>query len=195
MYMYLCCFRLFNCHFFCLSVYLCLCAWLSVSVSIPAGVIILCLFVSTNADKQVGPTFIPGFIPGEPFVPLLLATVASYWNLVLLLQLGSVAHSPLLAPPPGMDSPWTYASCLKIMKVRFAGCLRLICKAVVGLGRLWVDFLKGRLINSWMNEWMNLIAFIYLDTWRPMSRILRSLIGIFIHSFIHSVIHSFRLFL
>ena len=22
-------------------------------------------------------------------------------------------------------------------------------------GRLWVDFLKGRLINSWMNEWMN----------------------------------------
>src|SRR6218665_1084143 len=67
----------------------------------------------------------------EPFVPLL---PASYWCLVLKLQLGSVAHSPLLAPPPGMDSPWKSVSCLKIMKVRFAGCLRLICIAVAGLG-------------------------------------------------------------
>ena len=69
-------------------------------------------------------------------VPLLLA---SYWCLVLKLQLGSVVHSPLLVPPPGMDIPWKSTSCLKIMKVRFAGCLRLICIAVVGLRR----FLEG----------------------------------------------------
>src|SRR6218665_3259435 len=34
----------------------------------------------------------------------------------------------------GMNSPSKSVSCLKIMKVRFAGCLRLICIAVVGLG-------------------------------------------------------------
>ena len=33
-----------------------------------------------------------------------------------------------------VDSPWKSISCLEIMKVRFAGCLRLICIAVVGLG-------------------------------------------------------------
>src|SRR6218665_1799791 len=33
-----------------------------------------------------------------------LRSSASYWCLVLKLQLGSVARSPLLAPPPGMDS-------------------------------------------------------------------------------------------
>src|SRR6218665_2364668 len=54
--------------------------------------------------------------------------------LVLKLQLGSVARSPLFVPLPGMDSPWKSVSCLKIMKVRFAGCLRLICIAVAGLG-------------------------------------------------------------
>src|SRR6218665_2734301 len=70
------------------------------------------------------------YLDGEPFVPPLLA---SYWCLVLKLQLGSVAHSPLLVPPPGMDSPWKSAFCLKVMKVRYAGCLRLICFAVVGL--------------------------------------------------------------
>jgi len=76
------------------------------------------------------------YLDAEPFVPLLLA---SYWCLVLKLQLGSAAHSPLLVPPPGMDSPWKSISCLKITKVRFAGCLRLICMVVVGLGR----FLEG----------------------------------------------------
>ena len=77
---------------------------------------------------------------------------ASYWCLVLKLQLGSVAHSPLLVPPPGMDSPWKSVSCLKITKVRFTGCLRLICVSPwLGWGRLWVDFLKGCLINSQMN--------------------------------------------
>src|SRR6218665_439997 len=54
-----------------------------------------------------------------------------YWCLVL--KLGSVVHSPLLVPPPGLDTPLKSVSCLKIMKVHFAGCLRLICTAVVGL--------------------------------------------------------------
>src|SRR6218665_1043196 len=77
------------------------------------------------------------YLDAEPFVLLL---PASYWCLVLKLQLGSVAHSPLLAPPPGMDSPWKSVSCLKIMKVRFAGCLRLICMA--GLGAPQSRFLE-----------------------------------------------------
>ena len=77
---------------------------------------------------------------GEPFVPLLLA---SYWCHLLLLQLGSVVHSPLLVPSPGMDSPWKSASCLKIMKVCFAGYLRLICIVVVGLGAPLSIFLEG----------------------------------------------------
>src|SRR6218665_3023162 len=80
------------------------------------------------------------YLDGEPFVLLLLA---SYWCLVLKLQLGSVAHSPLLVPPPGMDSPWKSVSCLKIMKVRFAGCLRLICIAMVGLEAPPSRFIKG----------------------------------------------------
>src|SRR6218665_2494231 len=80
------------------------------------------------------------YLDAEPFVPLLLA---SYWCLVLKLQLGSVAHSPLLVPPPGMDSPWKSVSCLKIMKVCFAGCLRLICIAMVGLGAPLSRFLEG----------------------------------------------------
>src|SRR6218665_357241 len=46
---------------------------------------------------------------------------------------GSVAHSPLLVPPSGMDTLWKSASCLKIMKVRFACCLRLSCIVVVWL--------------------------------------------------------------
>ena len=54
------------------------------------------------------------YLHGEPFVLLLLA---SYWCLVLKLQLGSVAQSPLMVPPPGMDSFWKSVSCLKIMKV------------------------------------------------------------------------------
>src|SRR6218665_3802409 len=80
------------------------------------------------------------YLDAEPFVPLL---PASYWCLVLKLQLGSVAHSPLLAPPPGMGSPWKSVSCLKIMKVRFAGYLRLICIAVAGLGASLSRFLEG----------------------------------------------------
>src|SRR6218665_1773070 len=80
------------------------------------------------------------YLEGEPFVPLLLA---SYWCLVLKMQLGSVGHSPLLVPPPGMDSPWKSISCLKIMKACFAGCLRLICIDVVGLGATLSRFLQG----------------------------------------------------
>jgi|SRR6218665_2034879 len=69
--------------------------------------------------------------------------LASYWCLVLLLHLGSVARSPLLVPPPGMHSPWKSTSCLKIMKVHFAGCLRLICIAVAGLRTPLSRFLEG----------------------------------------------------
>jgi len=72
-------------------------------------------------------------VSGLPGRRALRASVTGYWCLVLKLQLGIVAHSPLLVPPPGIDSPWKSVSCLKIMKVRFAGCLRLICIAVVGL--------------------------------------------------------------
>src|SRR6218665_988620 len=51
------------------------------------------------------------YMGGEQcFVPLLLA---SYWYLVLQLQLGSIVHPPMLVPPPGMDSLWKSASCLK----------------------------------------------------------------------------------
>src|SRR6218665_1166967 len=88
------------------------------------------------------------YLDGEPFVPLLLA---SYWCLVLKMQLGSVVHSPLLVPPPGMDSPWKSVSCLKIMKVCFAGCLRLICIAMVGLGAPLSRFLEGAPYKS-LNE-------------------------------------------
>ena len=80
------------------------------------------------------------YLDAEPFIPLLLA---SYWCLVLKLQLGSVTHFLLLAPPPGKDSPWKSVSCLKIMKVRFAGCLSLICIAVAGLGAPLSRFLEG----------------------------------------------------
>src|SRR6218665_2543517 len=71
------------------------------------------------------------------------------------LQLGNVTHSPLLVPPPGMDSPLKSISCLKIMKVRFAGCLRPICIAVVGLGAPLSRFLEGapyKFLNERMNE-------------------------------------------
>ena len=101
------------------------------------------------------------YLDAEPFVPLLLA---SYWCLVLKLQLGSVTHSPLLAPPPGMDSPWKFVSCLKILKVCFAGCLRLICitvagLAVAGLGAPLSRFLEGtpyKFLNEWMNYLVNM---------------------------------------
>src|SRR6218665_2281452 len=80
------------------------------------------------------------YLDGEPFVPLLLA---SYWCLVLKLQLGSVTHSPLLALHLEWTFPWKSVSCLKLMKVHFAGCLRLICIAVVGLGAPLSRFLEG----------------------------------------------------
>src|SRR6218665_147430 len=80
------------------------------------------------------------YLDGEPFVPLLLA---SYWCLVLKLQLRSVTHSPLLALHLEWTLPWKSVSCLKLMKVRFAGCLRLICIAVVGLGAPLRRFLEG----------------------------------------------------
>jgi len=91
------------------------------------------------------------YLNGEPFIPLLLA---SYWCLVLKLQLGSFAHSPLLVPPLGMDSPWKSVSCLKIMREHFAGCWRLICIAVVGLGAPLSRFLEGA-PYKFLNEWMN----------------------------------------
>src|SRR6218665_2400183 len=56
----------------------------------------------------------------EPFAFLLLAR---YWHFVLLLQLGSVTHSPLLAFSSIMDSRLNFASYSKIMTVRCAGCL------------------------------------------------------------------------
>src|SRR6218665_3109920 len=77
------------------------------------------------------------YLDGGPFVPLLLA---SYWCLVLQLQLGNVVYFPLLVSPPGMDSPWKSASCLKIMKVHSAGCLSLICIVVAGLGAPLTSF-------------------------------------------------------
>src|SRR6218665_1602634 len=40
-------------------------------------------------------------------------------------------------------SPWKSVSCLKTTKVGFAGCLRLICIAVVGLGAPLSRFLEG----------------------------------------------------
>src|SRR6218665_158804 len=49
--------------------------------------------------------------------------------LIALLKLFSICRS--------------YVSCLKIMKVRFAGCLRLICIAVAGLGAPLSRFLEG----------------------------------------------------
>jgi len=94
------------------------------------------------------------YLDGEPFAPLLLA---SYWCLMLLLQLGSVAHSPLLVPPPGMDSPWKSASCLEITKVCFPCCLRLICIAVAGLGAPLSRFLEG-VPYKFLNERMNKIS-------------------------------------
>src|SRR6218665_398209 len=105
-----------------------------------AFLVVPLVFSASSVDRYLV------YLDGEPFLPLLLA---SYWCLVLKLQLGSVMHSPLLAPPPGMDYPWKSVSCLKIMKVRFAGCLRLICIAVAGLeAPLSRFFLKGRHINS-----------------------------------------------
>ena len=96
-------------------------------------------------------------LPGRrALLPLLLQS-ACYWCLVLKLQLGSVAHSPLLVPPPGVDSPWKSVSCLKIIKVRFAGCLRLICIAVVGLGAPLSRFLEGA-PYKFLNEWLNIIG-------------------------------------
>src|SRR6218665_2604656 len=70
------------------------------------------------------------YLADEPFVPLCLA---SSWCLMLLLQPGSAKHSPLLVPLHGMDSPWKFASCLRIMKVCSTGCLRLTCIAMAGL--------------------------------------------------------------
>jgi len=68
------------------------------------------------------------FSIGEPFVHRFLV---NYWDLVLLLQLGSVAHSPLLVLHLELTSLLP-----KLMKVRSAGCLKLTCIAVDGLGRL-----------------------------------------------------------
>src|SRR6218665_690037 len=57
----------------------------------------------------------------------------------------------IVGPTPGMDSPWKSASCLKIMILRFAGCLRLICIAVVGLGAPLSRFLEGA-PHKFLNE-------------------------------------------
>ena len=59
-----------------------------------------------------------------------ILSLANSCCLVLLLQLGRVAHFPLLAPKAGMGSPWRFTSCLRIMEMRSASDLRLICIAV-----------------------------------------------------------------
>ena len=87
------------------------------------------------------------YLDGEPFGSLR----ARYWYFMLKLQLGSVVHSPWLVSPPGMNSPWKSVSCLKIMKLRSAGCLRLICIIVAGLGVPLSRFLEGapyKLLNK-----------------------------------------------
>ena len=66
-----------------------------------------------------------------------LVVIHSYWCLVLLLKLDSVAHSPMLdfvGPSNWNGLPLEIDSCLKLMKVRFAGCLRLICRLSPWLG-------------------------------------------------------------
>ena len=88
----------------------------------------------------------------EPFILLL---PANFWFLVLQLWLCSIAHSPLSAPPPGMDCHWGCVYCLgKTQTMCSASWLRLIYIEVAGL----VDFLKGRFTNSWMNELTHLFA-------------------------------------
>ena len=61
-----------------------------------------------------------------------------------------------------LKSLWKSVFCLKIMKVRFAGCLRLIVSPWLGWGGLWVVLLKGRLINSWMNEWKYALCSVHI---------------------------------
>ena len=73
---------------------------------------------------------------------------------MLLLQPGSAKHSPLLVPLHGMDSPWKFTSCLRIMKVCSTGCLRLICITVAGLVAPLNRFVEGALYK-FLNEWMN----------------------------------------
>ena len=76
------------------------------------------------------------YLTCELFVPLFLV---SFWYLMLLLQLGSVVHTPLLVPPPGMH------------KVRSAGCLRLICITAASLGVSLSRFLESALYKC-LNE-------------------------------------------
>src|SRR6218665_67516 len=67
-------------------------------------IIINIIFISSSSSSVRPVSGLPGRRALRSY-----ATGASflcYWCLVLKLQLGSVAHSPLLAPPPGMDSPW-----------------------------------------------------------------------------------------
>jgi len=93
-------------------------------------------------------SFIDRYLVYLDGVPMLLA---SYWCLMLKLQLGSVVHSPLLVPLPGMDSLWKSTPCQKILKVHSAGCLRLICIVVAGLESPLSRFLEGepyKLLNE-----------------------------------------------
>ena len=84
-----------------------------------------------------------------------IGNITNSWYLVLLLQLGSVAYFPLLAPPPGMGFPWRSVSCLRIMKMHSASYLGLICFTMAGLEAPRSRFLEGvpyKFLNEWMNE-------------------------------------------
>ena len=80
------------------------------------------------------------YLDAEPFVPLLLA---SYWCLVLKLQLVSVAHSPLLVPPPrGVQYVhWVMHKCIMV-KVGGKRNTRKVCKKPVNLSKTGGKFIK-----------------------------------------------------
>src|SRR6218665_1150367 len=95
------------------------------------------------ADKKTKNAYRLRYLVSLAVDPFVLLSLANSWYLMLLLQLGSVAHFPLLAPPPGMGSPWRSTLCRRIMKLHSASYLRLICFAVAGLGAPLSRFLKG----------------------------------------------------
>src|SRR6218665_266951 len=77
--------------------------WLPIAQRICYGTAVLvwrCLLGSAPGYLCVIWLPVSGLPGRRALIPLLLA---SYWCLVLKLQLGSVAHSPLLVPPPGID--------------------------------------------------------------------------------------------
>lgn len=75
---------------------------------------ILVLPWHTHMDSVVWYLIYPDI---EPFVLLLLA---NFWFLVLLPQLGTIAHYPPSVPPPEMDSCWRCTCCPGIMQTHVA---------------------------------------------------------------------------